>query len=96
MLDSSSAIFRSREDYLFVFGGSGVDGSEVTSFEVLDVKCGIWRQFPGFTHRRLGQEESAQVSHALPVPSNALYILTDHQKTIRKFSLNDMRCEEVK
>ena len=41
-----SQIFKSKEEFLFVFGGFNTGGF-IDSVEVLDVKRGIWRIFSG-------------------------------------------------
>ena len=43
-VSSCENIFRSKEEFLFVFGGFNTDGFVPTT-EVLDVKRGIWRKF---------------------------------------------------
>ena len=42
--NSCDNVFRSKEEFLFVFGGFNTDGF-VTVTEVLDAKRGIWRKF---------------------------------------------------
>lgn len=39
-----SQIFKSKEEFIFVFGGFSANGF-LNSVEVLDVKRGIWRHF---------------------------------------------------
>ena len=43
-VSSCDNIFRSKEEFLFVFGGFNTDGF-VSTTEVLDAKRGIWRKF---------------------------------------------------
>ena len=42
--NSCDNVFRSKEEFLFVFGGFNTDGF-VSATEVLDAKRGIWRKF---------------------------------------------------
>ena len=42
--ENISNIFKSKEEFLFVFGGYNENG-KVYSYEVLDLKSGIWRSF---------------------------------------------------
>jgi len=45
--NQSMMIFLSKKEFLFVFGGYGADGEPLSSYEVLDIQSGIWRQFEG-------------------------------------------------
>jgi len=40
-----SAIFQSKEEFIFVFGGQTLKDGAISSVEVLDAKRGIWRIF---------------------------------------------------
>lgn len=88
--ENISNIFKSKEEFLFVFGGYNENG-KVFSYEVLDLKSGIWRSF----------EEDVQsfdnpfhVSHSLVMPGKTILQLTDNNTTIKRFSIEAMSLEQ--
>ena len=89
-----SNIFRSKEEYLFVFGGTTEADNQLATYEVFDLKSGIWRQFVDQMPQRLGHP-TIRVAHALPMPGKTIWQLMDKNRTIRKFSIGEMHTEEV-
>ena len=68
---SCDNIFRSKEEFLFVFGGFNTEGFVQTT-EVLDAKRGIWRKF---NHCAPAKTQFAVVS----MPNYATSNLPKHQ-----------------
>ena len=77
-----------------MFGGYNENGQVIDSFEVLDLKSGIWRKFGDLGQHKLGHSFN-QISHALPMPHKQIYLLSDGSTTIKTFSIQEMQCREV-
>lgn len=88
MSDNPSLIFSQKQEFLFIFGGYGSRNEPVSTYEVLDISSGIWRQFEGDA-QKLGQK-CFNVAHALPMPGKRIFQLSHGCSTVRQFSITEM------
>ena len=88
MSANQSNLFKSKQEYLFVFGGTN-SGGLVSSYEVLDLSTGIWRAYEGDA-QVLGQEPF-RADFALPMPDKTILLLSKKSKLAKNFSMVDMK-----